>query len=317
VLSVLTAVAGAILVAGCTGGSDTTTADSRPTEVVDRRVIAVGSGPYDVLWAFRSAWISDTQGLVRLSSSGVVLARIPIPGRGEWSGVASSAIAVYAMQSTGTVARIDPSTNTVTQIVRLPTRWPIDQIAATTDAVCARLDAPAAVDRLRCLDAATLKPLFTAAVAPGPMASDGAGTLWIGGERLVAIHPSGRSIRAVLRARRGASVPALTTYGGHVLAVFSQRRARPELLELGRGSVLRRWTLPRREVVGIAANRSGVWIRSSRPRGSGEISALTPTGGLRPVGHVGAHALGFAAGPHSLWTVNYVLGSATILVLGA
>jgi hypothetical protein len=292
-------------------------AGGRQVHVVDRRVIAVGSGPYDVLWAFGSARVSDTQGVVRLSSSGVVLARIRISGRGEWSGVASNAVGVYAMQSTGTVARVDPGTNTVTKAIRLPTRWPIDQIVATSEAVCAWLDAPASVDRLRCLEPRTLKPVFTAAVAPGPLASDGAGTLWIGGKSLVAVHPSDRSTRIVLPARRGVIVPALASYRGHVLAVVSQRRARPELLELGGGTVLRRWTMPRRDVVGIAANRSGIWVRSSRLRGSSEISALTRTGTLRPVAHIGAHTLGFAAGPHALWTVNYLRGTATILVLGA
>jgi hypothetical protein len=160
-----TVVAGAIVATGCTGGSDTTAADGRPARVVDRHVIAVGSGPYDVLWAFGSAWVSDTEGR------------------------------------------------------------------------------------------------------------------------------------------------------GHVLAVVSRRRARPELLELVGGRVQRRWAMPRRDVVGIAANRSGIWVRSSQ-RGSSEISALTRTGDLRPVAHVGAHALGFAAGPRARWTVDYRRGTATILTLG-
>jgi hypothetical protein len=210
----------------------------------------------------------------------------------------------------------ESGSNTVTKVVRLPTRWPIDQIAATSTAVCARLDAPVSVDALRCLDRRTLKSVFTAAVAPGPLASDGAETLWIGGGSLVAVHPADRSIRIVLRARRGFGVPALASHRGHVLAVVSRRRARPELLAIGGGRVLRRWALPRRDVVGIAANRRGIWVRSSH-RGSSEITVLTRTGDLRPVARVEAHALGLAAGPGALWTVNYRRGTATILAIGA
>jgi hypothetical protein len=44
---------------------------------------------------------------------------------------------------------------------------------------------------------------------------------------------------------------------------------------------------------------------------------MTPTGDLRPLAHIGAHALGFAASVNTLWVVNYAVGTATVLTLSS
>jgi virginiamycin B lyase len=90
----------------------------RPIPHADQ-TIRVGKTPYNIAAGFGSVWVAVDGGLVRLNpSSGAVVARIGVGGR-PW-GVATGEGAVWVGNFTdGTVARVDPATNTVTWRVTL------------------------------------------------------------------------------------------------------------------------------------------------------------------------------------------------------
>lgn len=92
----------------------------RPIPHADQ-TIHVGESPYNVATGFRSVWVTIFGRLVRLDpATGAIVARISVGGR-PW-GVAIGEEAVWVgNQFDGTVARVDPATDTVAWRVRLNT----------------------------------------------------------------------------------------------------------------------------------------------------------------------------------------------------
>src|SRR5262249_35862422 len=90
----------------------------RPVPHADQ-TIRVGPAPFNVAAGFGSVWVTVSGGLVRLDpATGAAAARITLGGR-PW-GVAVGEGAVWVgNRDDGTVARVDPATNTVAWRVRL------------------------------------------------------------------------------------------------------------------------------------------------------------------------------------------------------
>lgn len=92
----------------------------RPIPHADQ-TIKVGAAPYNVAAGFGSVWVTIDRGLVRLDpATGAVVARISLGGRPWGVAVGEGAVWVGNMDD-GTVARVDPATNTVAWRVTLHT----------------------------------------------------------------------------------------------------------------------------------------------------------------------------------------------------
>jgi YVTN family beta-propeller protein len=175
--------------------------DPRTNRVVQR--FSIGADPFAIAWGFGSLWVTsyfnDPQEVLRVDpTSGRVLAAISGPAMGG-TGIVVGAGAVWvAATYAGTLARIDPATNTITATVPVES-YPL-ALAAGDGSVWVRNEDSSSVSRV---DPATGRVTATVRglnslpqTHPDDSMTLGRDGLWIAGLELLRVDPRGNRLAA-------------------------------------------------------------------------------------------------------------------------
>jgi streptogramin lyase len=273
----------------------------RPLPHADQ-TIRVGSAPYNVAAGFGSVWVAVDGGLVRLDpATGTVIAHIAVGGR-PW-GVATGEGAVWVGNYTdGTVARIDPVTNSVTWKVTLTTGLgeasPVG-VAAGGGWVWA---ADRVGDEIWRLAPATGAVLSVAHVGDAhEFVGLGEGAVWVSSEDGTVGKLDPASGAVTKRVRAGADADFLGFSPGAVW-VTNYRTESLWRLDPATGDVAAKLNIGNTGAQGVAFDGSALWVAMYR---SGQAWRINPTTGhvLRRV-VVGGKPRGLVVASGSVWVAN-------------
>jgi streptogramin lyase len=278
----------------------------RPIPHADQ-TIRVGTAPYNVAAGFGSVWVAVDGGLARLDpTTGTVIAHIAVGGR-PW-GVATGEGAVWAGNYTnGTVARVDPATNSVTWRVTLTTDLgeasPVG-VAAGGGSVWA---ADKAGDEIWRLAPATGAVLGVAHVGDAhEFVGVGEGAVWVSSEdgTVGKLDPATGAVTKLISA--GSDGDFLGFSPGAVW-VTNYRTESLWRLDPATGAVAAKLNIGDTGAQGVAFDGSALWVAMYH---SGQVWRVDPTTGrvLRRV-VVGEEPRGLVVAAGSVWTANSLSGT--------
>jgi virginiamycin B lyase len=277
----------------------------RPIPHADQ-TIRVGADPFNVAAGFGSVWVTVAGGLVRLDpASGSMVARIGVGGRPWGVGVGEGAVWV-GNKDDGTVARVDPATNTVAWRVRLDTAIgqasPVG-VAAGGGSVWA---ADNASDEVWRLDPATGAILGVAHVGDAhEFVGFGEGGVWVASENgtVGELDPARGTVTRLIAAGADADFLGfssgsvwVTNYGSEFLwRIDPATGAVAAKLNIGGGAQ------------GVAFDGSSLWVAMYR---SGDALRINPTNGrVQRRVQVGEKPRGLAVAAGSVWVANSSSGT--------
>jgi streptogramin lyase len=310
----------AYLAAGCSGGSSHATHGSQPrlpvlavpsAAQVVKRTVSVGAGPYDVAAGLGSIWVSETSGVARLDPTiGAVIGHAAIRNDGEWTGVGVGGGSVWYLESTGTLARVDPNRTSVERVVVFGKHngtEAYEYVGVSPWGVCASRIAPTSEDGLVCLGAGSNTSVFNVPAGPGSVVGTDDGSIWVGGKTLTRVSPSTRVVETI-PLPHGSAAAALASDGDTIWAAVAVANANPQLWRIEGDRVQVRLVLRSPPVSAVAVGAGGVWILSG-----GTISYVQPNGRLIQIASVPSDSRGLAATANTLWTVQYQAGTVTLV----
>jgi virginiamycin B lyase len=272
----------------------------RPIPHADQ-TIRVGTDPYNVAAGFGSVWVTIAGGLVRLDpATGAVLARIGVAGR-PW-GVAIGEGAVWVGNyGDGTVARVDPATNTVAWRVRLDNALgqasPVG-VAAGGGSVWA---ADRASDEVWRLDPATGAILGVAHVGDAhEFVGFGEGGVWVSSEdgTVGELDPARGTVTRLIDAGADADFLGISSGSVWVTNYASEFLWR---IDPATGAVAAKLNIGS-GAQGVAFDGSSLWVAMYRP---GEALCINPNNGrVQRRVTVGERPRGLAVAAGSVWVAN-------------
>jgi streptogramin lyase len=278
----------------------------RPIPHADQ-TIRVGDAPYNVAAGFGSVWVTIFGRLVRLDpATGAVVARIGVGGR-PW-GVAVGEGAVWVgNQFDGTVARVDPATNTVAWRVRLNTSLgeasPVG-VAAGGGSVWA---ADRSTDQVWRLDPTTGAILGTAHIGDAhEFVGFGEGGVWVSSEdgTVGELDPASGTITRSIAA--GADADFLGFSPGSVW-VTNYRSVFLWRIDPATGAVAAKLNIGGGGAQGVAFDGSSLWVAMYN---AGEILRINPANGrVQRRVLVGDKPRGLAVAAGSVWVANSSSGT--------
>lgn len=273
----------------------------RPLPHADQ-TIRVGARPYNLAEGFGSVWVTVSGGLVRVDpATGAVLANVSIGDR-PW-GVAVGEGAVWVGdEENGTVARVDPATNTVVWRVMLSGASPVG-VAAGAGSVWA---ADNAGDEVWRLDPATGAVLGVAHVGDRhEFVGFGEGAVWVSSEdgTVGKLDPATGAVTKLIDA--GSDADFLGFSPGAVW-VTNYRSDTLWRIDPATGAVAAQLSIGT-GAQGVAFDGSSLWVAMYN---LGEVRRVDATTGrvLRRV-RVGTKPRGVIAAAGSVWVANSTSGT--------
>ena len=277
----------------------------RPVQHADQ-TIKVGAAPFNVAAGFGSVWVAIAGGLSRLDpASGRVVARIIVGGR-PW-GVAVGEGAVWVGNwSDGTVARVDPATNTVSWRVTLSAGAGLASpvgVAAGGGSVWAADNSTDAVWRL---DPGTGAVLGVARVGDAhEFVGFGEGGVWVSSENgtVGELDPASGAVTRLIGAGADADFLGfspgsvwVTNYGSEFLwRIDPATGAVAAKFKIGAGAQ------------GVAFDGSSLWVAMYN---AGEALRIDPaTGRMQRRVVIGDKPRGLAIAAGSVWVANSKSGT--------
>jgi virginiamycin B lyase len=286
----------------------------RPIPHADQ-TIRVGRAPYNLAAGFGSVWVAAFGALVRLdAATGAVVARIPVDGR-PW-GVATGEGAVWVGNLTnGTVARVDPATNTVvwrvTLNVGLGEASPVG-VAAGAGSVWAADNSSDLVWRL---DPATGAVLNTTHVGDThEFIAVGEGAVWVSSEdgTVGELDPATGSLTRAIAA--GADADFVGFSPGSVW-VSNYRTEYLWRLDPATGAVAAKLKIGGGGAQGVDFDGSSLWVAMYNP---GQVVRVDPaTGRVQRRVVVGGKPRGVVVAAGSVWVANSTSGTVSRIRVGA
>jgi hypothetical protein len=336
---VVTAVLAALAVmcaSGCLGSSSSSTAPSesaatstglRPPVVDVARAavkyIRVPRGPHAVATGDHAVWISTSAGVARLDpSTGAVDRVIRIPNHSEWDDLTYGGGAVWYLEATGVITRVNPTTlrpvlhNGFGDDPDLKGRnaetW--SRIAATSEGVCVGRLASGSRMAVLCFDP-LLRRYWLEQGGPYPLVAGPRSKVLAGGASVTEINLRSRAVR-VLPLEGVASVTALVAGPSGLWAAIEPQGAHhtAEVWHIMGGQTVSRTVTDAAYIADIAVNGAGVWVLTPR-RGRTALAAVEPSGSLKVAATLPADARSLTSAGGALWTANF-RGSTVAKVTG-
>jgi hypothetical protein len=310
--------------AGCLGSSSSNNAPSEfavtgagpPLVDVTRaavRYIRVPRGPHAVAAGDQAVWISTSQGVARLDpATGAVDHVIPIPNRSEWDDLTYGGGAIWYLEATGVITRVNPTTlrpvlhnafgSDANLKGRNPQSW--SWVAATSEGVCVGRLASGIKQAVLCFDP-LLRRYWLERGGPYPLVAGPRSKVLAGGPSLTEINLRSRSAR-VVPLKGVASVTALTAGPSGLWAAVEPQGAHhtAEIWHIVGGQTVSRTVTDAGYIADIAVNRAGVWVLTPR-RGRTALAAVEPSGSLKVAAILPADARSLTSSGEALWTANF------------